>query len=128
MRWFPKEVCLAFEVKCLEMVSFPSSRNLQSSVCQLDSSSASAAIGFADSAETSGKNSQNKRLFAVVSFAQQQFKVTSEDIIVIQGNWAFDIGDRIIMEKAGVFITFIKSSVTLAVSYHYLAHHVTFSL
>jgi len=39
------------------------------------------------------------RLFAVVHIAGKQFKITTEDIIMIQGLWAPDVGDRVRFEK-----------------------------
>ena len=39
------------------------------------------------------------RLFAVIHIAGKQFKITTDDIIVVQGYWAPDIGDRIRLEK-----------------------------
>jgi large subunit ribosomal protein L21 len=39
------------------------------------------------------------RLFAVVHVCGKQFKVTTEDIIIIEGNWAPQIGDKLKLEK-----------------------------
>jgi len=39
------------------------------------------------------------RLFAVIHIAGRQFKITEEDVIVIRGHWAPDIGDRLRLEK-----------------------------
>lgn len=42
---------------------------------------------------------QYGRLFAVVHFASRQWKVTSEDLILIEGHIQAECGDRIRMEK-----------------------------
>ncbi|KAL8170113.1 UNVERIFIED_CONTAM: 39S ribosomal protein L21, mitochondrial, partial [Gekko kuhli] len=42
---------------------------------------------------------QYGRLFAVVHFASRQWKVTSEDLILIEGHIPAECGDRIRMEK-----------------------------
>ncbi|GFG32617.1 hypothetical protein Cfor_12368 [Coptotermes formosanus] len=39
------------------------------------------------------------RLFAVVHICGKQFKVTTEDLIIIEGNWAPQLGDQIKLEK-----------------------------
>jgi hypothetical protein len=39
------------------------------------------------------------RLFAVVHICGKQFKVTTEDIIIIEGHWAPQIGDKLKLEK-----------------------------
>jgi large subunit ribosomal protein L21 len=39
------------------------------------------------------------RLFAVVHVCGKQFKVTTEDLIIVEGNWAPQIGDQIKLEK-----------------------------
>ncbi|XP_069675290.1 large ribosomal subunit protein bL21m [Periplaneta americana] len=39
------------------------------------------------------------RLFAVVHISGKQFKVTTEDIITVEGYWAPQIGDKIKLEK-----------------------------
>ncbi|XP_057339676.1 39S ribosomal protein L21, mitochondrial [Microplitis mediator] len=39
------------------------------------------------------------RLFAVISLAGKQFKVTENDLIVVQGYWAPDPGDKLKLEK-----------------------------
>jgi large subunit ribosomal protein L21 len=39
------------------------------------------------------------RLFAVVHICGKQFKVTTEDLIITEGNWAPQIGDQIKLEK-----------------------------
>lgn len=39
------------------------------------------------------------RLFAVVQVCGKQFKVTSEDVIVIEGYWQPEIGDKLKLEK-----------------------------
>ncbi|KAF4533064.1 hypothetical protein B566_EDAN002627 [Ephemera danica] len=39
------------------------------------------------------------RLFAVVQVLGKQFKITDEDLIVVEGNWLPDAGDRIRLEK-----------------------------
>ncbi|XP_060117181.1 large ribosomal subunit protein bL21m-like [Heteronotia binoei] len=44
-------------------------------------------------------NQQYGRLFAVVHFASRQWKVTSEDLILIEGHIPAECGDRIRMEK-----------------------------
>jgi large subunit ribosomal protein L21 len=41
------------------------------------------------------------RLFAVVHICGKQFKVTTEDIIIIEGHWAPQIGDKLKLEKVG---------------------------
>jgi large subunit ribosomal protein L21 len=42
------------------------------------------------------------RLFAVVHICGKQFKVTTEDLIIIEGNWAPQLGDQIKLEKVDV--------------------------
>jgi len=42
---------------------------------------------------------EHGRLFAVIWVAGKQFKVTSEDIIIVQGFWPPQIGDRVRFEK-----------------------------
>ncbi|KAJ9588145.1 hypothetical protein L9F63_018503 [Diploptera punctata] len=42
---------------------------------------------------------QEGRLFAVVHISGKQFKVTTEDLVIIQGHWAPQIGDRLKLEK-----------------------------
>jgi large subunit ribosomal protein L21 len=42
------------------------------------------------------------RLFAVVHICGKQFKVTTEDIIIVEGNWAPQVGDHIKLEKVEV--------------------------
>ncbi|XP_077177383.1 large ribosomal subunit protein bL21m isoform X1 [Paroedura picta] len=44
-------------------------------------------------------NGQYGRLFAVVHFASRQWKVTNEDLILIEGHIEAECGDRIRMEK-----------------------------
>ncbi|KDR22679.1 39S ribosomal protein L21, mitochondrial [Zootermopsis nevadensis] len=39
------------------------------------------------------------RLFAVVHICGKQFKVTTEDLIIIEGHWAPQIGDELKLEK-----------------------------
>lgn len=39
------------------------------------------------------------RLFAVVHICGKQFKVTTEDVIIIEGHWAPQIGDQLKLEK-----------------------------
>ncbi|XP_015181814.1 PREDICTED: 39S ribosomal protein L21, mitochondrial [Polistes dominula] len=39
------------------------------------------------------------RLFAVVHICGKQFKITENDIIIVQGHWPPSIGDRIKLEK-----------------------------
>lgn len=39
------------------------------------------------------------RLFAVVHLAGKQFKITEGDIIVIEGYWPPDVGDKIKLDK-----------------------------
>ncbi|CAG7816202.1 unnamed protein product [Allacma fusca] len=39
------------------------------------------------------------RLFAVIQLAGKQFKVSQEDIIIVQGYWAPTVGDQIRLEK-----------------------------
>lgn len=39
------------------------------------------------------------RLFAVVHICGKQFKITAEDIIIIEGYWAPHPSDQIILEK-----------------------------
>jgi large subunit ribosomal protein L21 len=39
------------------------------------------------------------RLFAVVHICGKQFKVTTEDLIIIEGHWAPQIGDQLKLEK-----------------------------
>jgi large subunit ribosomal protein L21 len=39
------------------------------------------------------------RLFAVVHVCGKQFKVTTEDLIIVEGNWAPQVGDQIKLEK-----------------------------
>ena len=44
-------------------------------------------------------NEEYGRLFAVVHFASRQWKVTNEDLILIENHVAAGCGDRIRMEK-----------------------------
>ncbi|KRZ69882.1 39S ribosomal protein L21, mitochondrial [Trichinella papuae] len=44
-------------------------------------------------------NHSHGRLFAIVKFDDEQFKVTEEDIIIVQGSYAFKVGDKIRLEK-----------------------------
>ncbi|XP_059486430.1 large ribosomal subunit protein bL21m [Neocloeon triangulifer] len=39
------------------------------------------------------------RLFAQIHVCGKQFKVTAEDLVVIEGHWPPDVGDRIKLEK-----------------------------
>lgn len=39
------------------------------------------------------------RLFAVIYLGGHQWKITTEDILVVQGHMHFDVGDRIRLEK-----------------------------
>lgn len=39
------------------------------------------------------------RLFAVVHIAGKQFKITEGDVIVIEGYWPPDVGDKIKLDK-----------------------------
>jgi ribosomal protein L21 len=39
------------------------------------------------------------RLFAVVHICGKQFKVTTEDLVIIEGHWAPQIGDQLKLEK-----------------------------
>lgn len=39
------------------------------------------------------------RLFAVIQVAGRQKRVTTEDVIVVEGNFSPNIGDRIKLEK-----------------------------
>lgn len=39
------------------------------------------------------------RLFAVVHLAGKQFKITEGDVIIIEGYWPPDIGDKIKLDK-----------------------------
>lgn len=43
--------------------------------------------------------SQNNRLFAVVHVCGKQFKVTDNDLILIDGYWPPNVGDRIKLQK-----------------------------
>lgn len=43
--------------------------------------------------------SQNNRLFAVVHICGKQFKVTDNDLILIDGYWPPNVGDRIKLQK-----------------------------
>lgn len=45
------------------------------------------------------KNNESGRLFAVVHVAGKQFKITSGDVIVIEGYWPPDVGDKITLDK-----------------------------
>ena len=45
------------------------------------------------------KERSHGRLFAVIAIAGKQFKITPEDVIIIQGAWFPTIGDRIRFEK-----------------------------
>ncbi len=42
------------------------------------------------------------RLFAVINVKGKQFKVTPEDIVIIQGYWAPNIGDRLRLHKVRI--------------------------
>lgn len=39
------------------------------------------------------------RLFAIVQICGKQFKVTENDVIIIQGRWPPNIGDKLTLEK-----------------------------
>ncbi|PSN31327.1 hypothetical protein C0J52_25636 [Blattella germanica] len=52
-----------------------------------------------DSVNTQLQEGKEGRLFAVVHVGGKQFKVTSEDLIVIEGYWPPQIGDQIKLEK-----------------------------
>lgn len=45
------------------------------------------------------KNKLCGRLFAVVHVAGKQFKITESDVIVIEGHWPPDVGDKIRLDK-----------------------------
>lgn len=47
------------------------------------------------------RQQEEGRLFAVVHLCGKQYKVTSGDIIVIEGYWAPTIGDEVKLEKVG---------------------------
>ncbi|KRX27187.1 39S ribosomal protein L21, mitochondrial [Trichinella nelsoni] len=42
---------------------------------------------------------ESTKLFAIVKFGDEQFKVTEEDIIIVQGSYPFKVGDKIRLEK-----------------------------
>ncbi|CAG9865171.1 unnamed protein product [Phyllotreta striolata] len=44
-------------------------------------------------------NNAHGRLFAVVHLAGKQFKVTDGDVIIIEGYWPPDVGDKITLDK-----------------------------
>ncbi|XP_072384577.1 large ribosomal subunit protein bL21 [Diabrotica undecimpunctata] len=44
-------------------------------------------------------NKSHGRLFAVVHVAGKQFKITDGDVIVIEGYWPPDVGDKITLDK-----------------------------
>jgi len=56
-------------------------------------------VEFIDSINDKIESNECGRLFAVLHIAGKQFKVTSGDIIIVQGNWAPDIGDLLRFEK-----------------------------
>lgn len=45
------------------------------------------------------KTANTERIFAVVQICGKQFKVTPGDIVIIEGYWAPDIGDKLKLEK-----------------------------
>lgn len=45
------------------------------------------------------KNAQQGRLFAVVHVAGKQFKITEGDVIIIEGYWPPDVGDKLTLDK-----------------------------
>lgn len=45
------------------------------------------------------KTANTERLFAVVQICGKQYKVTAGDIVIIEGYWAPDIGDKLKLEK-----------------------------
>jgi len=45
------------------------------------------------------QNHSHGRLFAVIHVAGKQFKVTTNDIIMVQETWPPDVGDRLRLEK-----------------------------
>lgn len=47
------------------------------------------------------------RLFAIVQVAGKQFKITNGDVIVIEGYWPPDVGDKINLDKVNI-ITICK--------------------
>ena len=50
---------------------------------------------------------QEGRLFAVVHVNGKQFKVTTEDLIIIEGYWAPQLGDQLKLEKVSHSFIFI---------------------
>ncbi|XP_003378387.1 phosphoprotein phosphatase 1, partial [Trichinella spiralis] len=42
---------------------------------------------------------ESTKLFAIVKFGDEQFKVTEEDIIIVEGSYPFKVGDKIRLEK-----------------------------
>lgn len=52
---------------------------------------------------------QYGRLFAVVHFASRQWKITSEDLILIENHIPAECGDRIRMEKVGFVLAIFFS-------------------
>ncbi|KAJ8871449.1 hypothetical protein PR048_027766 [Dryococelus australis] len=45
------------------------------------------------------ENQSHGRLFAIVHICGKQFKVTEEDIIIIEGHWPPEMGDELKLEK-----------------------------
>lgn len=56
------------------------------------------------------------RLFAVIHIAGRQFKVTSEDILLILANKSFpDVGEKIILSKVSNFLCLLKPGATYGI-------------
>lgn len=48
------------------------------------------------------------RLFAVVHLVGKQFKITTGDIIIVEGYWPPNIGDKIRLDKVNPFAHMLK--------------------
>lgn len=53
------------------------------------------------------KEKTHSRLFAVIQFCENQFKITAEDIISVGSFFPAKVGDKIRLEKVGVATYFL---------------------
>ena len=65
--------------------------------------------------EELNKNQQG-RLFAVVHLCGKQFKVTAGDVILVEGYWPPNNGDKIRLDKVNIMINSNRPSISTTVS------------
>ncbi|XP_058015286.1 large ribosomal subunit protein bL21m [Ahaetulla prasina] len=85
--------------KEIESVSFPSYLPASSSSHREKSSAIGSLSEIVQNVNELIATGQYGRLFAVVHFASRQWKITSEDLILIENHIPAECGDRIRMEK-----------------------------